>query len=119
MLPDLLVGDRLVVSKYPYGYSFVSPTFHMMPFMKGRLFGSLPERGDVVIVTPPGTRTDYIKRVIGLHGDTLEVRGGQVILNGVPVKRGRSEEDTSEIQSLMRDSYAVFCVKKKKKHNIK
>ncbi|RIA43856.1 signal peptidase I [Hephaestia caeni] len=88
MLPDLLVGDRLVVSKYPYGYSFVSPTFHLMPFVKGRLFGSLPERGDIVIVTPPGTRTDYIKRVIGLPGDRLEVRGGQVILNGVPVKRG-------------------------------
>src|SRR3546814_8234845 len=60
----------------------------MMPFMKGLLCGSLPERGDVVIVTPPGTRTEYIKRVIGLPGDTLEVRGGQVILNGVPVKRG-------------------------------
>ena len=88
MLPDLLVGDRLVVSKYPYGYSFVSPTFHLLPFIDGRLFGSLPERGDIVIVTPPGTRTDYIKRVIGLPGDRLEVRGGQVILNGVPVKRG-------------------------------
>ncbi|HVJ00256.1 MAG TPA: signal peptidase I [Sphingomonas sp.] len=88
MLPDLLVGDRLVVTKYPYGYSFVSPTFHLMPFVDGRLFGSLPKRGDVVIVTPPGTRTDYIKRVIGLPGDRLEVRGGQVILNGVPVKRG-------------------------------
>src|SRR3546814_20879281 len=56
--------------------------------MKGRLFGSMTERGYVVIVTPPGTRTDYIKRVLGLPGDTLEVRGGQVILNGVPVKRG-------------------------------
>ena len=88
MLPDLLVGDRLVVSKFPYGYSFVSPTFHLLPFIDGRLFGSLPERGDIVIVTPPGTRTDYIKRVIGLPGDRLEVRGGQVILNGVPVKRG-------------------------------
>jgi signal peptidase I len=88
MLPDLLVGDRLVVSKFPYGYSFVSPTFHLMPFIDGRLFGSLPERGDIVIVTPPGTRTDYIKRVIGLPGDRLEVRGGQVILNGVPVPRG-------------------------------
>src|SRR3546814_18764384 len=89
MLPDLLVGDRLVVSKYPYGYSFVSPTFHMMPFMKGRLFGRLPERGDVVIVTPPGTRTAYIKRVIRLPGDTLEGRGGKVILDGVAVKRGQ------------------------------
>jgi signal peptidase I len=52
MMPTLLVGDRLVVSKYPYGYSYVTPTFHVLPFMQGRLFGSLPERGDIVIVTP-------------------------------------------------------------------
>ncbi|CAN5431660.1 signal peptidase I [soil metagenome] len=88
MMPGLLVGDRLVVTKYPYGWSFVSPTFHLLPFLHGRLFGHLPVRGDVVIVTPPGTHTDYIKRVIGLPGDTLEVRDGTVILNGVPVKRG-------------------------------
>ncbi|MET3824811.1 signal peptidase I [Sphingomonas sp. PvP055] len=88
MLPGLLVGDQLVVSKFPYGFSFVSPTFHLLPFIPGRLFGHLPERGDVVIVTPPGTKTDYIKRLIGLPGDRLEVRDGTVILNGVPVKRG-------------------------------
>ena len=88
MLPGLLVGDQLVVSKFPYGWSFVSPTFHLLPFIKGRLLGHLPERGDVVIVTPPGTETDYIKRLIGLPGDRLEVRDGTVILNGVPVKRG-------------------------------
>ncbi|WP_183113924.1 signal peptidase I [Sphingomonas sp. So64.6b] len=88
MLPGLLVGDRLVVTKYPYGWSFVSPTFHLLPFFHGRLFGQLPERGDVVIVTPPGTKTDYIKRVIGLPGDRLQVRGGVVFLNGVAVKRG-------------------------------
>ncbi|MDB5714669.1 MAG: lepB [Sphingomonadales bacterium] len=87
MVPGLLVGDRLVVTKYPYGWSYVSATFHMLPFMKGRILGSLPERGDVVIVTPPGSKEDYIKRVIGLPGDTLEVRGGTVILNGKPVKR--------------------------------
>ncbi|MBL7439356.1 signal peptidase I, partial [Escherichia coli] len=57
MLPGLLVGDRLVVTKYPYGYSWVTPTFHVLPFIPGRLFGRLPERGDVVIVTPPGTST--------------------------------------------------------------
>lgn len=88
MLPGLLIGDRLVVTKYPYGFSFVSPTFHLLPFVPGRLFGRLPERGDVVIATPPGSTEDYIKRVIGLPGDTLEVRRGVVVLNGVPVKRG-------------------------------
>ncbi|CAN5247132.1 signal peptidase I [soil metagenome] len=88
MLPGLEIGDQLVVSKFPYGWSFISPTFHLLPFMHGRLFGHLPERGDVVIVTPPGTETDYIKRVIGLPGDTLQVKSGVVFLNGVAVQRG-------------------------------
>ncbi|EZP68543.1 Signal peptidase I [Sphingomonas paucimobilis] len=85
MMPVLLKGDRLVVSKFPYGWSYVSPSFHPLPFIKGRIFGLLPERGDIVIVSPQNRREDYIKRVIGLPGDILEVRGGQVILNGVPV----------------------------------
>jgi signal peptidase I len=108
MLPGLQVGDRLVVSKFAYGWSFVSPTIPnpvaivrglvlrqpvdswsaQLPFIHGRLLGSLPTRGDVVIVTPPGTRTDYIKRVIGLPGDRLQVKDGVVILNGKPVTRG-------------------------------
>ena len=108
MLPGLEVGDRLVVTKYAYGWSFVSPTIPNpaaifrslvlrraetswtvgLPAWHGRLFGRLPARGDVVIVTPPGTRNDYIKRVIGLPGDRIEVRGGTVILNGKPLPRG-------------------------------
>ncbi len=109
MMPGLLTGDRLVVSKFAYGWSFVSPTIPspsalfrqfvlrqpqdswsvQLPFTNGRLLGSLPMRGDVVIVTPPGANNDYIKRVIGLPGDRLEVRGGVVILNGKAVARGR------------------------------
>ena len=89
MMPGLRTGDRLVVSKYPYGWSWVSPSFHILPPMEGRILGRTPERGDIVIVTPPGTRTDYIKRVIGLPGDTLAMRGGVLILNGKPVKRIR------------------------------
>ena len=88
MMPGLLKGDRLVVTKYPFGWSFVSPTFHLLPFIGGRLLGQMPERGDVVIASPPGVKVDYIKRVIGLPGDRIEVRGGIIILNGVPVKRG-------------------------------
>ena len=87
MMPGLLTGDRLVVTKYPYGWSWVSPSFHVFPHWKGRLFGRMPERGDIVIVTPPGTTTDYIKRVIGVPGDTVAMHNGQLILNGVPVKR--------------------------------
>jgi signal peptidase I len=85
MMPVLLKGDRLVVTKYPYGWSYVSASFHLLPEMPGRLFGRTPERGDIVIVQPRGRADDYIKRVIGLPGDMLEVRAGQVILNGKPV----------------------------------
>jgi signal peptidase I len=87
MMPGLLTGDRLVVTKYPYGWSWVSPSFHVFPHWQGRLFGRMPKRGDIVIVTPPGTTQDYIKRVIGLPGDTLRMVGGQLIINGQPVKR--------------------------------
>lgn len=87
MVPGLLVGDRLVVTKYPYGWSWVSATFHMLPPMKGRILGRLPERGDIVIATPPGSKEDYIKRVIALPGDRLEMRGGTIWLNGVAAKR--------------------------------
>ena len=93
MMPGLLTGDRLVVTKYPYGWSWVSPSFHIFPHVEGRLFGRLPERGDIVIVTPPGTRTDYIKRVIGLPGDTLQMVNGTLIINGQPVKRQAEAPD--------------------------
>ena len=86
MMPVLLKGDRLVVSKYPYGWSWVSPSFHVLPHWGGRLLGKMPKRGDIVIVTPPGQSDDYIKRVIGLPGDTVEVRDGRLILNGEPVR---------------------------------
>nr|WP_309661766.1 signal peptidase I [Sphingomonas sp.] len=85
MMPGLLKGDRLVVSKYPFGWSWVSPSFHVFPHWDGRLLGRMPKRGDVVIVTPPGQSDDYIKRVIGLPGDTVEVRHGRLILNGQPI----------------------------------
>jgi signal peptidase I len=86
MMPVLLKGDRLVVSKYPYGWSWVSPSFHLFPHTEGRLLGKMPKRGDIVIVTPPGSSEDYIKRVIGLPGDTIEVRNGRLILNGQMVQ---------------------------------
>jgi signal peptidase I len=87
MMPVLLKGDRLVVTKYPYGWSWVSPSFHIFPETQGRLFGRLPERGDIVILTPRGQRSDYIKRVIGLPGDTIEMVGGTLHINGQEVRR--------------------------------
>ncbi|HEX5181721.1 MAG TPA: signal peptidase I [Allosphingosinicella sp.] len=88
MMPNLLVGDRLIVSKYPYGWSYISPSFHLLPFIHGRLLGRMPERGDIVIVTPPAgshDREDLIKRVIGLPGDTVRLVAGRLWLNGEPV----------------------------------
>jgi signal peptidase I len=90
MMPGLQVGDHLVVSKYPYGWSYISPSFHLLPFITGRLFGEMPERGDVVIVTPPDQSRrgeDLIKRVIGVPGDVIQVIDGRLWLNGKPVKR--------------------------------
>ena len=87
MMPGLLVGDRLVVSKYPYGWNWSSASFHLLPRGTWRLFGRTPEYGDVVIVVPPNRKEDLIKRVIGLPGDRIALVRGQVILNGKPVSR--------------------------------
>jgi signal peptidase I len=87
MLPTLLVGDRLVVTKYPYGYSYLSPSVNVLPYMEGRLFGSVPERGDIVVLKSPLGHEDYIKRVVGLPGDTVQMKDGAFWLNGKPVAR--------------------------------
>ncbi|MCB2088395.1 MAG: signal peptidase I [Sphingomonadaceae bacterium] len=85
MLPNLLVGDRLVVSKYPYGWSWASASFHLLPRGDWRVMGSTPEYGDIVIPVHPERDEDYIKRVVGLPGDRIAVVNGQIILNGKPV----------------------------------
>ncbi|KLE35019.1 signal peptidase I [Aurantiacibacter luteus] len=87
MVPNLLVGDRLVVSKYPYGWSWVSASFHVLPRSDWRVAPATPEYGDIVIAVPPDRAEDYIKRVIGLPGDTVAVVNGQIVLNGEPVPR--------------------------------
>lgn len=86
MIPTLYIGDYLVVAKWPYGYSRFSFPFSF-PSFSGRLMGNLPGRGDVVVFRHPIEDTDLIKRVIGLPGDTVELRGGALILNGRPVPR--------------------------------
>jgi signal peptidase I len=89
MEPNLLVGDRLVVSKYPYGWSWVSVSlpWHILKRGTWRILPKTPEYGDIVIAVPPDRNEDYIKRVIGLPGDTVAVVNGQVILNGKPVPK--------------------------------
>ncbi len=85
MMPTLLVGDRLVVSKYPYGWNWSSASFHLAPRGSWRLLGTTPEYGDIVIVVPRNRNEDLIKRVVALPGDRIAVVNGQIVLNGKPV----------------------------------
>jgi signal peptidase I len=89
MQPRLLIGDYLLVAKWPYGYTNYSVAFNL-PIIPGRLLASQPERGDVVVFkAPPTQRDDYIKRVIGLPGDVIQVRNGNLEINGLAVKKER------------------------------
>jgi len=85
MIPTLLVGDYLFVSKFSYGYSRYSLPWGL-PLFSGRIFGAQPERGDVVVFKlPRDNSTDYIKRIIGLPGDRIQVIHGVLNINGKPV----------------------------------
>ena len=86
MLPRLMIGDYFVAAKWPYGYTRYSLPLNA-PLIPGRILGDLPERGDVVVFKHPIDKADYIKRVIGLPGDTVEVRDGVLVLNGEPVTK--------------------------------
>lgn len=89
MLPRLLVGDYLFITKWNYGYSKHSLPWSL-PLIPGRIFAKDPARGDVVVFkAPPDAKTDWIKRVIGLPGDTVQMRGGQLILNGKAIPKQR------------------------------
>ena len=88
MLPRLWNGDYFIAAKWPYGYSRWSMPFNL-PLVPGQVLSRLPERGDVVVFKHPVDHVDYIKRVIGLPGDSVAMRRGQVVLNGVLVQRVR------------------------------
>jgi signal peptidase I len=88
MKPTLLVGDYFFVSKYTYGYSRY--TWPFAPPSSGRIWGSEPERGDVVaFLLPKDNATVYVKRVVGLPGDRIQMKSGELYINGTPVPRER------------------------------
>jgi signal peptidase I len=89
MEPNLYQGDYIIVSKFAYGYSRFSLSLPYTPrLFDGRIFGREPERGDIIVFKlPRDGHTDYIKRVIGLPGDTIQMKGGVVWLNGKPLPR--------------------------------
>ena len=90
MLPTLLVGDYLFVSKFSYGYSKHS-LIMSLPLFSGRIFETMPERGDVAVFKKPtDNSTDYIKRIIGLPGDRIQVLDGILHINDKPVERVRA-----------------------------
>jgi signal peptidase I len=94
MKPTLLVGDYMFVSKFSYGYNRYSfPFSPPLALISGRVFASEPERGDVVVFRlPKDPSIDYVKRVIGLPGDRIQMINGVLHINGTPVKREQIED---------------------------
>ena len=91
MIPSLLVGDYLFVSKYSYGYSRYSFPFGILP-IKDRLIYDVPQRGDIIVFRKPGDeQVDYIKRLIGLPGDTIQLIDGRLYINDKLVNRKKNK----------------------------
>lgn len=104
MQPRLLIGDYLLVAKWPYGYSRYSLPFSL-PLIPGRILPHTPDRGDVVVFkAPPTQRQDYIKRVIGVQGDLVQVKDGVVYLNGNPIPKKRVEDLMLPVTQNMLDA---------------
>ena len=96
MIPTLLIGDYLFVSKYSYGYSRYSMPL-APPLFSGRLFGRLPARGDVAVFKlPRDNATDYIKRIVGLPGDRVQMKAAQLYINGKIVPRAAAGQFMSD-----------------------
>jgi signal peptidase I len=104
MLPTLLVGDELIGAKYPYGWGKYSSPIGLMPDFAGRLFGHVPERGDVVVFRLPRDPGEtYVKRVIGLPGERIQMRQGRLYIDDQPVPRrevGRWGDDRLFLETL-------------------
>ncbi|HYI68567.1 MAG TPA: signal peptidase I [Skermanella sp.] len=120
MIPTLLVGDYLFVSKFSYGYSRYTVAFGA-PLFDGRMLYTKPERGDVAVFKlPRDNKTDYIKRIIGLPGDRIQVIGGILHINGEAVKRDRVEDfvTTDQFGRQVRVAQYVETLPNGRKHNI-
>ncbi|MBI1211072.1 MAG: signal peptidase I [Alphaproteobacteria bacterium] len=101
MEDTLLVGDYIIVSKYPYGYSNYSIPFAPDLF-SGRIFASAPARGDVVVFAYPANPSiDYIKRIVGLPGDRIRMTGGVLYVNGTPAKMQRVDDFVESLSNGM------------------
>ncbi len=104
MVPTLLVGDELIGAKYAYGWGKYSSPIGLMPDFSGRLFDRAPERGDVVVFRlPRDPSTTYVKRLIGLPGDHVQMRDGRLYINDVLVPRrkvGTLSNDTLYVETL-------------------
>jgi signal peptidase I len=110
MIPTLLIGDYLFVSKYSYGYSRYSFPFGLDLF-SGRVWAKEPERGDVVVFKlPRDNETDYIKRVIGLPGDEIQMIHGVLNINGKPVSKARIDDYVVTVQDGFGDNTEVYKV---------
>lgn len=93
MVPTLLVGDFIVASKYPYGYSRWSFPFGLPLVGQGRKWGKMPKQGDIVLFQAPDVNQPYIKRTIGLPGDKVQMIHGRLYLNGQEVPRELVDEE--------------------------
>ena len=94
MYPNLVVGDYIITSKYSVGYGKYAAAPLPFPDVEGRLLGRGPERGDVIVFRPKGVRENYIKRVVGFPGDTIQMIDGVVHINGRPNTQVRLEPET-------------------------
>ena len=100
MIPTLLVGDELIASKYAYGYSKYSLPLSV-PLFDGRIWSGTPARGDIVVFRlPKDDSTDYIKRVIGLPGDRVQMKNDVLYLNGKPVPREKVEDYVGDLDGV-------------------